>query len=124
MGQLFLLEGVVLNMRFFKGLGERILATKFYRLPTEFTKDSDKEQLAYCLGATLYMPAMKPMIAQTLISNKMPNATSIILDLEDSVGELQIYEALQNLKHTLQQLQQSSSRFTAFVCSCPKSESV
>ena len=106
MGQLFLLEGVVLNMRFFKGLGEQQLTTKFYQLPTEFTKDSDKEQLAYCLGATLYMPAMKPLIAQTLISNKMPNATSIIFDLEDSVGELQIYEALQNLKHTLQQLQQ------------------
>ena len=83
-----------------------MLAKKFYQLPTEFTKDGDKEQLAYCLGAALYMPAMKPMIAQTLISNKIPNVTSIIFDLEDSVGELQIYEALQNLKHTLQQLQQ------------------
>ena len=60
-------------MRFFKGLGEQQLTTKFYQLPTEFTKDSDKEQLAYCLGATLYMPAMKPMIAQTLIANLLNN---------------------------------------------------
>ena len=93
-------------MRFFKNFGEQMLESKFYQLPIEFTKECDKERLAYCLGATLYIPAMKSMIAQTLISNKVPNATSIVLDLEDSVGELQIYEALQNLKHTLQQLQQ------------------
>ena len=94
-------------MRFFKGFGEQQLAAKFYQQPKEFTKYSHKTQLAYCLGATLYIPAIRRMIAQTLLSNKIPNATSIIFDLEDSVGEQQIDEALQNLKHTLQQLQQA-----------------
>ena len=32
----------------------------FVQNPVEFTKETDKELLRYCLGATLYMPAIRP----------------------------------------------------------------
>ena len=32
---------------------------KFIEEPEEFDKHTDRERLAYCLGATLYMPALR-----------------------------------------------------------------
>ncbi|WP_431029017.1 HpcH/HpaI aldolase/citrate lyase family protein [Lysinibacillus sp. LZ02] len=91
-------------MRFFMNIRDEALATIFFKRPTHFSKDSSKEHLAYCLGATLYMPATKPHIAQDLMSKKFPNVTSVVVDLEDAVGDLQVASALQNVYENLEVL--------------------
>lgn len=91
-------------MRFFMDLPHEELTTIFYKQPTLFSKSTAKEHLAYCLGATLYMPATKPQIAQDLIVRKFPNLTSVVIDLEDAVGDLHVTAALDNLRETLEVL--------------------
>lgn len=91
-------------MRFFMDLPHEELTTIFYKQPTLFSKNTSKEHLAYCLGATLYMPATKPHIAEDLIIRKFPNLTSVVIDLEDAVGDLHMTVALHNLQQTFEVL--------------------
>ncbi|MGM9948885.1 MAG: HpcH/HpaI aldolase/citrate lyase family protein [Lysinibacillus sp.] len=91
-------------MRFFMDLPHEELPAIFYKQPTLFSKNTSKEHLAYCLGATLYMPATKPHIAEDVIIRKFPNLTSVVIDLEDAVGDLHVTAALHNLQQTFEVL--------------------
>ena len=55
--------------------------------PQEFTKDSGKEVLQYAVGGLLYMPASNTKIAQKIISGEYAFVKSMVLDLEDSLGD-------------------------------------
>lgn len=65
----------------------------FFKEPETFTKYTDKEVLSYALGATLYMPATKESIAEDVIGRKFPELTSMVIDLEDAIGDTQLFEA-------------------------------
>ncbi|QFK71443.1 HpcH/HpaI aldolase/citrate lyase family protein [Pradoshia sp. D12] len=65
----------------------------FYMEPEPFTKYTDKEVLAYALGATLYMPAIKANIAKDIINKKYQELTSLVIDLEDSVADCIVVDA-------------------------------
>jgi len=65
----------------------------FYKQPESFTKYSDKEVLSYMIGATLYMPATKESIAQDVITKKFQELVSMVIDLEDAIGDNQLDEA-------------------------------
>ena len=65
----------------------------FYKQPESFTKYSDKEVLSYMIGATLYMPATKESIAQDVITKKFQELVSMVIDLEDAIGDNQLNEA-------------------------------
>jgi citrate lyase beta subunit len=54
--------------------------------PIDFDKDSSKEFLQYCLGATLYMPGTKYIVDKLLSETKL-DATSIVMDFEDAIDE-------------------------------------
>ncbi|MDE1461607.1 aldolase/citrate lyase family protein [Spartinivicinus poritis] len=56
------------------------------------------EQLYYRLGATLYMPAIRPDLAQKLTTTQ---AGSVVLCTEDAISESQIEEALKNINKLL-----------------------
>ena len=92
-------------MRFFKKLLLDGQSEWFYQLPMEFTKYSDKNVLRYCVGAALYMPATRKVIAQEIIAHKHPTCTTIILDLEDALGDLQVGDGEKQLYETLYELQ-------------------
>lgn len=98
-------EGI--TMRFFEQyvLGEK--SDMFDQPPTVFTKNSSKTILRYCVGAALYMPAIRKTIAQEIIDNKHVSCTSIVLDLEDALGDLQVEQGENQLQLTLQQLQKA-----------------
>jgi citrate lyase beta subunit len=53
----------------------------------EFNKNSGKEVLQYAVGALLYMPASNDKIAKKIINKEISNLTSLVLDLEDSLGD-------------------------------------
>ncbi|MFS0780474.1 HpcH/HpaI aldolase/citrate lyase family protein [Bacillus sp. 1P06AnD] len=73
----------------------------FFKQPESFTKHSPKELLAYALGAALYMPATKATISSDIIQKKYPELTSIVIDLEDAVGDVLLANAEQNLLNQL-----------------------
>ena len=94
-------------MRFFEKILYEGKSEWFYQLPIEFTKYTDKKILRYCVGAALYMPATRQVIAQEIIKHKHPTCTTIILDLEDALGDLQVVEGEKQLYKTLTELQQA-----------------
>lgn len=91
-------------MRFFEQLVLDGKSEWFYQLPMEFNKYTDKSILRYCIGAALYMPATRKMIPQEIITHKYPACTTIVLDLEDALGDLQVAEGEKNLQHMLSEL--------------------
>ncbi|MEK4229766.1 HpcH/HpaI aldolase/citrate lyase family protein [Solibacillus sp. FSL H8-0538] len=76
----------------------------FFKQPIDFTKYTPKEQLRYCVGAALYMPAIKQSIAADIINRKFSSLTSIVIDLEDALGDLQVAAGKENLVKTFRQL--------------------
>ena len=70
----------------------------------EFDKTSPREILQYTIGGMLYMPATRTKIVQDIIDQKNPDMKSICLDLEDSIGDDTVEEALILLKSTLSKL--------------------
>ena len=55
--------------------------------PQEFSKDSPKEILQFAVGGLLYMPATQANIAEKIINGKYNFVKSMVLDLEDSLGD-------------------------------------
>lgn len=58
----------------------------------------------YRLGATLYMPAIRTDITDTILNNKIAGLRSIIICLEDAVSEADVPVALDNLRRILSTL--------------------
>ncbi|MDY2820371.1 MAG: HpcH/HpaI aldolase/citrate lyase family protein [Hominisplanchenecus sp.] len=59
---------------------------KFIEEPQEFDKHTEREQLAYCLGATLYMPALRNF-AEIVLKKKVEGLCSMVVCFEDAVDE-------------------------------------
>ena len=53
----------------------------------EWNKNSGKEVLQYAIGGLLYMPASNTKIASKIISGEYDFIKSMVLDLEDSLGD-------------------------------------
>lgn len=80
-------------MEFFTYFYEDEIERFFFRRPETFTKYSNRELLSYGLGATLYMPATRPNIHQEILSKKHEGLTSLVIDLEDAVGDNEVQKA-------------------------------
>ncbi|MEH7251121.1 HpcH/HpaI aldolase/citrate lyase family protein [Neobacillus niacini] len=91
-------------MKFFTYFYENELETMFFQKPKSFNKYSGRELLSYGLGATLYMPATRPNIHQELLSKKHEGLTSLVIDLEDAVGDIELEKAEVLLVHELLKL--------------------
>ncbi|MDR6998166.1 HpcH/HpaI aldolase/citrate lyase family protein [Neobacillus niacini] len=76
----------------------------FYQKPQDFTKFVNRELLSYGLGATLYMPATRPNIHQEILSKKHEGLTSLVMDLEDAVGDFEVVRAEEKLVEELSKL--------------------
>lgn len=89
-------------MKHFNYETEQRLNEIFYKQPESFTKYSDKDILAFSLGAALYMPANKESIANDVINKKYNELASMVIDLEDAVGDNQLLEAENKLFEHIQ----------------------
>ena len=69
----------------------------FCKPPISFNKWSERKLLACALGATLYMPAARVTIAREIVGQKYPGLVSMVLCLEDAIGDDQVADAEQNL---------------------------
>lgn len=80
-------------MKLFSDLPKEDLSRVFFKEPAKFNKRSGRELLSYALGATLYMPATRPNIHQDLLSKKHAGLTSMVICLEDSIGDEEVEKA-------------------------------
>ncbi len=81
---------------------------KFVHKPIAFDKNSSRDFLQYCLGATLYMPGTKK-IADKILKKGIPEVTSIVLCFEDAIKESELKEAEENVLTHLDVLAKSIS---------------
>ncbi|MGP7815979.1 HpcH/HpaI aldolase/citrate lyase family protein [Niallia sp. 01092] len=88
-------------MKLFSDLTEKQIERLFYKAPEELSTASDKELLAYALASTLYMPATRPTIYQDLLNKKHPSLTSMVICLEDSIGDHEVESAEKKLVEEL-----------------------
>jgi citrate lyase beta subunit len=91
-------------MKLFSDLSEEALNEFFYVQPQSFSNNTEKDLLSYALGATLYMPATRKTIYYDIVIKKYPSLTSIVLCLEDSIGDHEVDQAEQNLLNELNKL--------------------
>lgn len=93
-------------MRYFNYITHEEEQSFFYTLPMHFNNYSEKEVIAHAIGAALYMPATKDNIANDLLASKHEGLVSMVIDLEDAIGDNQIMQAEETLKQTLLKISQ------------------
>lgn len=72
---------------------------RFVKEPMEFNKNTERDTLQYCLGATLYMPGTKD-IRDKVVKQKLP-ITSFVMCCEDAIKEEDLPAAEQNILDTM-----------------------
>jgi len=80
-------------MRLFSNLYDDEIKKYFFKPPSRFSKHSPREVLAYGLGGTLYMPATKKNIHQDILTKKHAGLTSLVICLEDAIGDNEVEKA-------------------------------
>lgn len=70
----------------------------------EWNKNTPKEILQYAVGGLLYMPASNTKIAQKIISGEYSFVKSMVLDLEDSLGDDLVGFGQRTIKNTIREL--------------------
>lgn len=91
-------------MRYFDYLTPEQEEDIFHHPPTRFTVGDDKQLLSYAVGAALYMPALRPTIAEDILNGKIRGLVSLVIDLEDAVGDNLVQEAERLLEETMRKL--------------------
>jgi citrate lyase beta subunit len=69
---------------------------EFVQKPMEFDKNTERDVLQYCLGATLYMPGTKK-ITEKLMTDSIPGLTSMVMCFEDAIKAKELPEAESNV---------------------------
>lgn len=84
-------------MKHYQHLSEEEVENIFFIKPSEFNKHTPREVLANALGATMYTPATKKNIAESLIERKYPELTTNVFCLEDAIANTEVEEAEENI---------------------------
>ncbi|WP_030249086.1 HpcH/HpaI aldolase/citrate lyase family protein [Streptomyces violens] len=99
-------------MRHFGHLPPGLRATLFHQEPTEFTADSPQRLLAVALGATLYSPATRPQLAADVLKQAARGVVSMVLCLEDSIGDGDVAAGEENLVRQFTELAEMTAKNT------------
>ncbi|MFJ4470854.1 HpcH/HpaI aldolase/citrate lyase family protein [Streptomyces sp. NPDC089424] len=84
-------------MRHFGHVAPEVRQRLFHREPCDFTADSPARLLAAALGATLYSPATRPRLAEDIVKQTGRGVVSMVLCLEDSIGDADVLAGEENL---------------------------
>ncbi|MFG2512791.1 HpcH/HpaI aldolase/citrate lyase family protein [Streptomyces sp. NPDC048584] len=84
-------------MRHFGHIAPAVRKRLFFREPGEFTPDSPARTLSAALGATLYSPATRPRLADDVLKQGGCGVVSMVLCLEDSIGDADVAAGEENL---------------------------
>jgi len=94
------------HFAFLDGDGE---AAVFHVPPRAFDRQSPMRELAHALGATLYTPALHPRLGARLSRAVNDGVTSMVVCLEDSIGDHEVPAAEANLVAQLGELVETPS---------------
>ncbi|WP_328871066.1 HpcH/HpaI aldolase/citrate lyase family protein [Streptomyces sp. NBC_00287] len=84
-------------MRHFGHIAPEVRQRLFHREPCEFDADSSARLLSTALGATLYSPATRPRLADDVLKQAARGVVSMVLCLEDSIGDEDVAAGEENL---------------------------
>lgn len=93
-----------LPLRHFRQLQGPVARTLFHRQPEPFGDLLDRELLAVALGATLYVPATRADLADTIRRRAERGVCSMVIDLEDAVADHEVEFAKRQAVATLDEL--------------------
>ncbi|MEV6176272.1 HpcH/HpaI aldolase/citrate lyase family protein [Streptomyces sp. NPDC052016] len=91
-------------MRHFGHLAPQVRERLFHREPCVFDADSPARLLSAALGATLYSPATRPQLAEDVLKQARRGVVSMVLCLEDSIGDEDVAQGEENLVRQLADL--------------------
>ncbi|QNP72948.1 HpcH/HpaI aldolase/citrate lyase family protein [Streptomyces roseirectus] len=86
-------------MRHFGHIAPEERRRLFHQEPCEFAADSPARLLSAALGATLYSPATRPRLADDVLKQAAQGVVSMVLCLEDSIGDEDVEAGEANLVH-------------------------
>ncbi|MEW2302681.1 HpcH/HpaI aldolase/citrate lyase family protein [Streptomyces sp. NPDC006655] len=84
-------------MRHFGHVAPEVRQHLFHQEPCAFTADSPARLLSAALGATLYSPATRPRLADDIVKQAALGVVSMVLCLEDSIGDEDVPAGEENL---------------------------
>ncbi|MCX4998503.1 HpcH/HpaI aldolase/citrate lyase family protein [Streptomyces longwoodensis] len=84
-------------MRHFGHIAPEVRRRLFHHEPCTFTADSPARLLSAALGATLYSPATRPRLADDVVKQGANGVVSMVLCLEDSIGDEDVPAGEENL---------------------------
>jgi citrate lyase beta subunit len=84
-------------MRHFGHIAPEVRQRLFHQEPCDFTAASPARLLSAALGATLYSPATRPRLADDIVKQTGLGVVSMVLCLEDSIGDEDVPEGEENL---------------------------
>lgn len=76
---------------------------EFIREPEPFDKYSDRAFLSYCLGGTLYMPAIR-QFSEIVIDKTITGLTSMVVCFEDSIDLADLQQGEDNAIHNIREI--------------------
>jgi len=91
-------------MRHFGHIAPEVRQRLFHQEPTTFTADSPARLLSAALGATLYSPATRPRLTEDIVKQSGRGVVSMVLCLEDSIGDEDVPAGEENLVTQLTEL--------------------
>ncbi|WP_225821083.1 HpcH/HpaI aldolase/citrate lyase family protein [Streptomyces naphthomycinicus] len=91
-------------MRHFGHIAPEVRQRLFHQEPCAFTADSSARLLSAALGATLYSPATRPRLADDIVKQAGNGVVSMVLCLEDSIGDADVAAGEENLVRQLTDL--------------------
>ena len=94
-------------MRHFDHIESRRRKHLFHRHPRAFDRNDDPQVLAVALGATLYSPATRPALAEDVVKATRRGVASMVLCLEDSIGDEDVAAAEANLVEQIARLHEA-----------------
>ncbi|MFH5208764.1 HpcH/HpaI aldolase/citrate lyase family protein [Antrihabitans spumae] len=92
------------TLRHFRQLDPQRQDELFLLAPLPFGDGDDRELLAVALGATLYVPATRPDLAAAVVRRATEGVCSMVLDLEDAIGDHEVEDAMTNAVNALDEL--------------------
>jgi citrate lyase beta subunit len=85
-------------LRYFDYLTKEQEIALFYNPPISFNHNTtSKELLAHAVGAALYMPATRASVPEDILKLKSAGLVTVIIDLEDAIGDNEVDHAEESL---------------------------
>jgi citrate lyase beta subunit len=82
---------------------------RFVKKPLEFNKDTNRNLLQYCLGATLYMPGTRDIL-QKILDRNLTGLTSMVMCFEDAIREDDLSRAEHNVLEHLEKISEALNK--------------